>query len=498
MPDYPFNAGAASFRTPRQAWTVPSIDPQVQQIIDELLKRQRERPQMPTELPTMPSGPKGFWSRFGDAVNPFSEGGEGRQRQYAQSVQQYQLQRQAALDANQAEKDRIDLNIRGQEAGNKQADRNTLFNDVMPVVNPDIKRGYQANLAGVGGTVPYNEAATNAERAANTTRDATNLDTAANIAANGPTGLPVQSLSALSPHPGQGGSIGRGIMTALSQRPDVTFKTDEDIRQSKQSYHPPQGAGSSMGGVTQMLNATDPKIIAQQIAEGKRSPITTDLGRYVGPAVATELGRMGVDVSKMESEWRSVQRFYLSKQSTQQLRIRQSADVIMQATDAIDALADEWKGGGFKLLNQAQMIAAQHGAMGPEAARIATQLQGQITEVQEAVANVYMGGNSPTDRAMILASSQLNANWSEPVLKSMTALARRNTQFRLNAIDSIGPSGVDPNSPYLMSKTEGAAQQQAGTPKIVTLAQLEALAKQSGTTVEQEKANATAAGYIIR
>lgn len=229
--------------------------------------------------------------------------------------------------------------------------------------------------------------------------------------------------------------------------------TPDQITEARKVYQqaddrPP--ANINLSGMGALYGATDPKAIAEGIADGSLPPMLSEYGRVVQGAVATQLRKMGINLAQRQSEWRSVQRFYLAKQSTQQLRIRQSADVILQSVDEIDRLADEWSAGGFKALNKVTLEAAQHGALGPKAAELATLLDAQITETIEALANVYMGGNSPTERAMMLAERQLKSEWSHDVLRSATQLARKNTQFRLNAIESIGPSGVNPQSPYLM------------------------------------------------
>jgi len=249
------------------------------------------------------------------------------------------------------------------------------------------------------------------------------------------------------------GSLEDYISRKFGQNP-----TPEQILAANKEFKP-----TTLSGMNALYSDIDPVAIADAIEAGDQSPIITDLGRPAAAAVSSELARRGFSLARKQSEWKSIQRFYLSKQSTQQLRIRQSADVILQSTDAIDALAKQWAAGGFKTLNKAELIAAKNGLLGPEAAKIATLLEAQLTETVEAMGNVYMGGNTPTDRAMMLAQQQLKTEWSLPVLLAATDLVRRNTKFRLNAIDNIGPSGVDPNSPYLLPKVGPEAASAATT-----------------------------------
>ena len=112
-------------------------------------------------------------------------------------------------------------------------------------------------------------------------------------------------------------------------------------------------------------------------------------------------------------------------------------------------------------------MAAKNGAYGQNAASIATQLDGQITDVTSELGNVYMGGNSPTDHALQLAGKNLQANWSEKVLLDMTKLARTNLQYRRNSMDSVGAAGLStgPAAAPAAPKTENRTVTRTGKDK---------------------------------
>ena len=94
------------------------------------------------------------------------------------------------------------------------------------------------------------------------------------------------------------------------------------------------------------------------------------------------------------------------------------------------------------------MAAARQGALGPQAQQIATQLEAQIADVTSELANVYMGGNSPTDHALGLATKNLQANWSLEQLRSALDLSRKNLQIRSNSMKNVGVSGASSANPY--------------------------------------------------
>jgi hypothetical protein len=104
-----------------------------------------------------------------------------------------------------------------------------------------------------------------------------------------------------------------------------------------------------------------------------------------------------------------------------------------------DQLSKDIPRGAVRAVNHAAMLAAMNGAFGTKAQQTATQLNGQITDVVSELGNAYMGGNSPTDHALALASKNLSGDWSHDQLKSMTGLARQNLTIRRNSIINAAP-----------------------------------------------------------
>ena len=187
----------------------------------------------------------------------------------------------------------------------------------------------------------------------------------------------------------------------------------------------------------------DPGAIADAIISGDQPPETTGLYRY-GAAVRTALARKGYDLATAKQDWTATQRHFATLNGPQQTRIRQAAMTAVDSLDVIQDLANQWKGGSLPILNRAQLTLAKNGALGPKAQTIATQLEAQITDVASELANVYMGGNSPTDHALQLAGKNLNADWSQAQLSDAITLARKNLTIRLNSIkntDAITASG---------------------------------------------------------
>jgi hypothetical protein len=157
-------------------------------------------------------------------------------------------------------------------------------------------------------------------------------------------------------------------------------------------------------------------------------------------ATLAEAHRQGYDLKAAVLDFGAVQKHLATLNGAQQTRLRQSISTAAQSLDVIDDLADQWnsarviKDGKIVPLNKAELAAAKSGVYGQKAQSIATQLEGQITDVTSELGNVYMGGNSPTDHALQLAGKNLSADWSAQTLKDMTKLARTNLKIRNNSI----------------------------------------------------------------
>jgi hypothetical protein len=165
-------------------------------------------------------------------------------------------------------------------------------------------------------------------------------------------------------------------------------------------------------------------------------------------AMLAEAKRQGYDLATAATDWAATQKHIATMNGAQQLRLNQSIGALPELLDSVDALASKWKAGRFPVLNRATLAAAKGGALGPAAATIANQLASQIADVTADLGSVYMGGNSPTDHALDLASKSLSGDWSEAVLHDMVALARKNVIIRQNSIRNAGVAGASDNNPY--------------------------------------------------
>ncbi len=221
-------------------------------------------------------------------------------------------------------------------------------------------------------------------------------------------------------------------------------------------------------GMSSLYGQVDPEAIAEGIRSGTMPPDIAQYGRVASGAIASKLAKSGYNHAQALTDWKATQKYFASANSTQQLRLRQAAQTAYGSLDVIDQLADQWKAlkfPGQKLvpLNRASLAMAKQGLYGEQAAEAARQLEGQITDVVSELGQVYMGGGTPTDRALELAKKNLSADWSDATLKKMTDLARTNLRIRLNSIDTIGVVGTSATNPY--AGTHATSGTETGEPK---------------------------------
>jgi hypothetical protein len=199
---------------------------------------------------------------------------------------------------------------------------------------------------------------------------------------------------------------------------------------------------------------SEPSQIAATV-EGIRSGILPPdviklASRWDLTAITAGLAESGFDQVKATQEWNSSQKFLASSNSTQQLRLRQAVEKIPPHLEIIKQLYDDWKrlgpNSGISTFNWVALQAAKR-APG-EIGSVANNLDGQLNDLAAELSNVYMQGNTPTDRALQMGAKNLKAEWNEKTFTDALALVEKNVVLRRNAIRFTGPMGVPVNSPY--------------------------------------------------
>ena len=153
-------------------------------------------------------------------------------------------------------------------------------------------------------------------------------------------------------------------------------------------------------------------------------------------AVNAELARQGYDLNSATLDFQSAKKFYNSMNSEKQIRLRQAISSVEDAMDGMEKLNEEYKRGGFGPLNKAQLIANSKGV--GQQATLATEYLTQLGVIQDELAQVFMGGNSPTERFLDQAQNLLRSDFNEEQLGAVLKNLRTNLKYRKNAINNAG------------------------------------------------------------
>ena len=186
------------------------------------------------------------------------------------------------------------------------------------------------------------------------------------------------------------------------------------------------------------------RVIAEAVTKGEQPPTMTGLRKFTG-LVREEMAKLGYDLTEATQDWNAMGKHISTLNSAGQLRMRQATTFAYHSLDLVEKFANEWDAGGFPTLNKIRMQSAMEGVLGPEAQRIATNLNSTITDLVSELATVYRGGLSSTDSSIALAAETLKTEWSHEVLLSGIQLMRDTLQIRLNSINTTGVAGTPYN-----------------------------------------------------
>ena len=203
--------------------------------------------------------------------------------------------------------------------------------------------------------------------------------------------------------------------------------------------------------------------IAQAIHDGTQPPDLKGLYK-VGPTVRAKLADKGFDLTRATQDWQAVQRHSATMNGPQQERARQAVANATGQLDNVLELYDQWQkvgpASGFKMFNRAALGAAKQ--LGGEVGSVATNMEGQVNLLAGELGNALMGGNSPTDHALHMASTLLSGDWDEKTFKKAIETLRRDLKIRHNSMMNSAPAGLSQNSPYAPQPHPGIPEQQPG------------------------------------
>lgn len=237
----------------------------------------------------------------------------------------------------------------------------------------------------------------------------------------------------------------------------ASFPDKSSGSQALQSYLTSVIAGNQTAGEGQMdpkiansgLGTTSDKWQANAILTGTQpppNPTTGSISKSKGNVLAI-LAKAGYDVTKGWLDFKATEKFVISSNSPQQVRMRQAEQSVEQSLPAlqakVDKLSQDGAMSGFKFVNKASLNAAVNGLYGSAVAQDAQAVVGQLALVTDELGQTFMGGNSPTDSAFDLAKGVLSSDFTAEQFKTQIDLIKENLQYRKNSWSSAGIVGAD-------------------------------------------------------
>jgi len=260
-------------------------------------------------------------------------------------------------------------------------------------------------------------------------------------------------------NPGTGAPMA-GPMPGTEVLTESELDRDDAAAVRKQEYDEKQAAKKEK----EQQDAADIDQVVDAIVKGHQPP---DMSRMYGKSlkVKAAMARKYPDfnLANAELDYRGMQRWISTQQGPQMVKLRGATNFAVEGLDTLDAPRPaDWKkgdpdpkdsdligraaktaaGSKYKRLNRAYLDAAKNGVFGEQAASDATRLDVQIAELQQELAVVYKGGNSPTDLGLNKAGEMLKSEWSDRVLRDAIDLGRTNLRIRLNSIKHTLPESV--------------------------------------------------------
>jgi hypothetical protein len=211
----------------------------------------------------------------------------------------------------------------------------------------------------------------------------------------------------------------------------------------------PPGTSINKGGIsiksptttTGTTSNEDVKATAQGILNGTIPPDPAMISFRDRTRVNAELERNGFNLNTAFKDWTATQSYIKGMNSQQQIRMGQAISSVKQSVPVLRKLNDEFKRTGWTPANFVELKAALTGT-DPMKKSIATKFQTQINVMTDELAQAFMGGGVPTDRAFKLAEGVLNPLYGAEQFSSGLDQLDANLNIRENAIESMKPRVV--------------------------------------------------------
>jgi hypothetical protein len=246
-----------------------------------------------------------------------------------------------------------------------------------------------------------------------------------------------------------------GLMTAPEENP-LNFKIGENEFHTNPVGKPGEKITEVKVPPAQTTSDEEIQSTAQGVMNGNLSPDLAQVSSYRDRSrISAALNKDGFNLPAAQSEWKATQRFLNSMNNEKQTRLRQAIGSTRQALDHLKEINQEYSRSSLAPLNYLQLKAQANSGN-----ELAVKYLGQLNIIQDELAQVFMGGNSPTEKALDLAKNMLSSNWSAGQLNASIDTIDKNLKYRENAINAAMPFTGGENRYYQGGNQQPTQQEQ--------------------------------------
>lgn len=196
----------------------------------------------------------------------------------------------------------------------------------------------------------------------------------------------------------------------------------------------------------------DIHLAAQDIAEGKAPPPSLERNTAADVELRAELRRLGVNATKLITEWNASKTFVRGLNSNQRTQYNQLAVSAVNTIDQMKRTANELGLSGPNELNKiTKSVLAKWANENNPRARAAVKYLADAAAIKEELAQLASGGYKPTEKSFDLAQALVNQDYNVGKLHEALDETARLMRIRVNSVAQLTPqlpgSAPMPESP---------------------------------------------------
>ena len=255
------------------------------------------------------------------------------------------------------------------------------------------------------------------------------------------------------------GALERGQVTPLYTAPIKPSASNDPAMAERM-----QEARTS-GQLSALRKSDEVKLNVQAMKEGRQIPEINRMST-LGVAIKAEAEAQGIDLAKLDLQWKAAARHVMSMNSDRQNRFQGLGTSVVNTIDRLKQTSKQMQLSGISGFNQAKLFYLEKFRGNTPEGQLAHQYISDVTTLKEEFAGLVTGGTAPHEAAFALANKQLNEDFGWQNMRAGLDEIQTLINFRLKAMTDVpvqGLSGANPYIPNVPQQSETAPPPTAPT-----------------------------------